>query len=142
MRSLASVLAQRLGAWRGLRLHVWFVASVCLIVLIHLARQLAPSQMPPFIGSAPSFLAALGLPALLLSQRQRARFARLTAAEPKVWGVGSLLASQALLLAWEFAQLHIRGMRFDLQDIIATGLGGVAWCLACLTLPPRSKSAA
>lgn len=141
MRPSAPQLALRLGSWHGARLRWWFLGTILLIVLVHLVRHLAPGPLAQALGSAPNFLAALGLPALLLSQRERPWFSRSAAAAPLRWGLGVVIASQVLLLGWEFTQVSIAGMLFDFQDIVATWVGGLVWCLTCVSVPQRTAQA-
>ena len=100
-----------------------FIAGICIIPLTHLLRSLhlQGHMINVVLGSFPNFVAGICLPAAVMcwAKRHVGRASGLTGA----------IVGQALVIGWEFAQASRPGMYFDLYDIIATVLGGLAWVL-------------
>ena len=98
------------------------VTGLGLVLTTHVLRALTrPKGMiaSVVLGSLPNFGAGLGLPFLIGSMQELLGRPRLGGRPFNLVCVGVF----ALLALWEYAQLAFWGYAFDVNDIVASGIG-------------------
>src|SRR5688572_12364928 len=111
----------RVANSRSEHLATVFVAGVALILLVHYLRdnyRHAPA-VSYVLGVAPNLIASFSLPAVFICTKKRARWL-IGPTSDGAWFLGSTLLALAVVIAWEFRQIHLANFFFDLGDIGAS----------------------
>ena len=123
-------------------LAIVLVGGVALILLVHFLRDNfnhAPA-VSYLLGVAPNFIASFTFPVAFISAKKRAGWL-IGPVSDGAWFLGSTLLTLAVVVAWEFRQVHLTNFVFDPGDIGASVIGAVLF-LCCWPIVRRFMSAA
>ena len=112
-------------------LAVPLIVGVFSIILIHYFRDIPnlPFSVQLALGSAPSFIASVTLPAVLYVQKFRFP-GLLSRVNSFHWHLISIVVTMTLLCAWEIEQINRPELVFDLNDLFATIFGAFIYLLS------------
>lgn len=104
-------------------------SGVFSILTIHIVRGYSPtsSVFGLALGSGPNFIAALCMPVAVPALASLALRRGLPRLSPQRWALICFAVTQLVFVAWEFLQLAVRTMMFDVTDLKAAALGGAFW---------------
>ena len=119
-----------------------FVVGVALILLVHFLRDnFHHSPAVGYVlGVAPNLIASFSLPVVFICTKQRIGWL-VGPNSNGSWFFGSTMLALALVLAWEFRQIHLEQFVFDPDDIGASFFGAILF-LCCWPMVRRFMSSA
>jgi hypothetical protein len=109
------------------------LVGMALVILARLVRPLPAGVhpiTPAVVGSLPNFGAGLGLPSCVAALQQRFRRVGWIHAQPSVRVI--CIGVFAILVMWEYAQLALWGIRVDVNDLVASGIGAALAAMSLL----------